>query len=567
MDGLLLGDRRKDQDSGGWMECIRELRLELTQLRGEVATLRRENLELRQQVGYWKSMHAAALKRIAVLEQENEHLRGENRRLQQQLFGKKSEKQTAADRSNFLDGFDDKDLSQTDSSAAPGPQKKQHGPKRRDFSHLPGREEIVELPKDQRSCPTCHKPFAVMTDTEDSEQIEIEVKAHRRVIRRRRYHKTCTCPGCQTVTAPVPAKLIPKSVLGTSVWVEILLAKYFNHQPTERLLTSWQLLGLDLADSTVNAGLERLQPLFTPIYEALQERNRLSAYQQADETRWLVFVETAGKQGHRWWLWVFNGEDTVVYVLDPYRSHDVPEGHFTAGVRVVLLVDRLASYKAMAPVKAGLIVLAFCWAHVRRDFIAVAKSYPEWKSWAIDWLKRIRDAYRVNRERLRRDSDHPKFVAADLQLRDVLEAMKQAAAEQLADPDLRQPCRKVLNSLQEHWTGLTRFVDDPRIPMDNNGSERRLRGPAVGRKNYYGSSAVWSGKLAMMLFSVFATLSLWKINPRHWLRWYLDACALAGGQAPSDIRPFLPWNMSDEQRQTLAKPIPAHDSPPTSNSS
>ena len=567
MDGLLLEERRKEPDSGDWIECFRELRLEMTQLCGEVAALRRENLELRQQVGYWKGMHARALERIAVLEQENEHLRGENRRLQQQLFGKKSEKQAAADRSNHIDGFNDKDLSEAESSAATSPKKKQRGPKRRDFSHLPGREEVVELPADQRSCPTCHKPFAVMTDTEDSEQIEIEVKAYRRVIRRRRYKKTCMCSNCQTMTAPVPAKLIPKSVLGTSVWVEILLAKYFNHQPTERLLASWQLLGLDPANSTVNAGLERLQPLFTPIYEALQGRNRLSAYQQADETRWLVFVETAGKQGHRWWLWVFNGEDTVVFVLDPRRSHDVPEGHFTAGVIVVLMVDRLASYKAMAPVKAGLIVLAFCWAHVRRDFIAVAKSFPELKPWAIDWLKRIRAAYRANRERLRSESGSPKFVAAEAQLRDVMEGMKQAAAKQLANPDLRQPCRKVLVSLQEHWTGLTRFVDDARIPMDNNGSERRLRGPALGRKNYYGSSAVWSGKLAMMLFSVFATLSLWKINPRHWLRWYLDACALAGGQAPSDIRPFLPWNMSEAQRQTMSQPIPPHDSAPTTNSS
>ena len=74
--------------------------------------------------------------------------------------------------------------------------------------------------------------------------------------------------------------------------------------------------------------------------------------------------------------WVFHGEDTVVYVLDPYRSRDVLEGHFTAGIRVVLMMDRRSSYKAMAPVKAGLIVLAFCGAHVRRDFISAAKSFP-----------------------------------------------------------------------------------------------------------------------------------------------------------------------------------------------
>jgi transposase len=561
MDGFLLEEPRKDLDSGDWMECVRELRSELTQLRDELDSLRRENLELRQQVGYWKSMHARAIERIAVLEQENEQLRGENRRLQQQLFGTKSEKQSAKDRSNHLDGFDDKD-----SSESLGAKKKQRGTQRRDFSHLPAQEELIELPADERLCPTCNKPF-VMTGTEDSEQIEIDVKAHRRVIRRQRYRKTCTCPGCQTITAPAPPKLIPKSLLGTSVWVEVLLAKYFNHQPTERLLASWELLGLNLAASTVNEGLQRLQPLFTPIYEALRERNRLSAYQQADETRWLVFVEMEGKQGHRWWLWVFNGEDTVVYVLDPYRSHDVPEGHFTAGIRVVLMVDRLASYKAMAPVKAGLILLAFCWAHVRRDFIAVAKGFPELKPWAIDWLKLIRQAYRCNRERVQHEDNTPEFAAADVQLRQVMDDMKAKAAEELAAVKPRLPCRKVLVSLQDHWTGLTRFVDDARIPMDNNASERSLRGAALGRKNYYGSGAAWSGQLAMMLFSVFATLQKWNINPRSWMRWYLDAGATTGGKVPSDIQPFLPWNLSEEQRRNLAEPIPSQDLEETPDSS
>jgi len=561
MDGLVLEDRRTDLDLGDWIDCVRELRAELAQFRVEVATLRRENLELRQQVGYWKGMHARALERIAVLEQENEHLRAENRRLQQQLFGKKSEKQSAQNRSNHLEGFDDKPAEPA------GEKKKQRGPKRRDFSKLPPKEEIIELPADERCCSTCQQPFATMTDTEDSEQIEIDVKAHRRVIRRKRYRKTCTCPGCYTITAPAPPKLIPKSLLGTSVWIDVLLAKYFNHQPTERLLASWALLGLDLAPSTVNAGLERLQPLFTPIYEALQERNRLSAYQQADETRWLVFVEKEGKQGHRWWLWVFNGQDTVVYVLDPYRSHEVPEGHFTAGVSVVLMVDRLASYKAMAPVKEGLILLAFCWAHVRRDFIAVAKGYPELKAWAIAWLKQIREAYRRNRERVQHEPLTPEYAAADVKLREVMDAMQTTAVEQLADPKLRLPCRKVLVSLQGHWTGLTRFVDDARIPMDNNASERSLRGAALGRKNYYGSGAEWSGQLAMMLFSLFATLKKWDLNPRRWLRAYLDACAATGGKAPNDLQPYLPWNLSEAQRQTMSEAIPPQDPEKPPNSS
>jgi hypothetical protein len=99
--------------------------------------------------------------------------------------------------------------------------------------------------------------------------------------------------------------------------------------------------------------------------------------------------------------------------------------------------------------------------------------------------------------------------------------------------------------------------------MDNNASERKVRGPAVGRKNYYGSGALWSGRLAAMLFSLFATLGLWKLNPRRWLTWYLQSCAEAGGKAPADLSSFLPWNMSPEQRATLAvapAPEPANSS-------
>jgi transposase len=73
-----------------------------------------------------------------------------------------------------------------------------------------------------------------------------------------------TCP--QTFTAPPAPKLIPKGLLGISVWVEILIDKFFSHRPTERLLVQWRLLGLDLAPGTVVGGLERLEPLFQPIY-------------------------------------------------------------------------------------------------------------------------------------------------------------------------------------------------------------------------------------------------------------------------------------------------------------
>lgn len=548
MAALLLEQRRIEPAIDERVPLLDQLRSELTQLRDEVNALRRDNLELRQQAGYWKSMHARALERLTAVEQDNERLRGHVARLNGQLFGQKSEKQSRKDRSNRLDGLDDADLSPTTAKRS------RKGSQRRDFSHLPGREEVIELPEAQRTCPRCGQPWRQRSDTEDSEQIEIEVQAYRRVLRRRRYQAACSCTGCQTRTAPLPAKLIPKSLLGTSVWVEILLDKYASHRPTERLLAAWELLGLGIAPSTVAGGLQRLVPLFEPLYQAIHERVRQSPYQQADETRWLVFVVQEGKEGYRWWLWVFLGRDAVVYVLDPRRSHDVPEGHFQTGVSVVLMVDRLASYKAMAPVKAGLVVLAFCWAHVRRDFIAVAKSFPELKPWALRWLRLIRQAYQHNARR-REQLGKAGFAEPDAALRSVMDALQAQAVEELSAAQLRQPCRKVLTSLQEHWTGLTRFVDDPLIPMDNNASERRLRGPAVGRKNYYGSAAEWSGQLAAMLFTLLATLSQWQINPRTWLRWYLDACASAGGRAPESVAGYLPWNLSAAQGEALRNPV------------
>ena len=546
MEDLLLEPELSTAYLPSVVELLERLRDEVVVLRAEVSVLRRENLELRQQAGYWQSRHADAVRRIAVLEQENAQLRGENRKLQDQLFARKSEKQTRRDRSNQL-----QDPSETPSPRPRGQQRGRPGPQRRDYSHLPVREQVTELPEAEQICPQCGRPLSAC-GSETSEQIEIETTVYRRVVQRRRYQRTCTCPGQRTFTAAQDPKLIPKGLLGVSVWAEILLDKFASHRPTERLLEQWRLRDLDLSAGTVTDGLRRLEPLFQPLVEALIQRNRQSVYTQADETRWLVFVETKDKAGYGWWLWVFGGTDTVVYVLDPTRSHAVPEQHFPADAQGVLLVDRYSAYKAMAQVKTGTLLLAFCWAHVRRDFVRVGKGWPELTPWALAWLQRIRELYQLNRQRLHDPSD----TAADAALRAAVAAMHACAATELADPALREPQRKVLTSLQQHWSGLTLFVDDPRIPMDNNVSERRLRGPALGRKNYYGSASLWSGRLAAALFSLLATLKLWHINPRRWLLWYLQSCAAAGGQAPTDIQPFLPWNLAPEKRAELGNESP-----------
>ena len=535
------------------------LRQELAEVRQEVVALRVENAHLRQQVGYYKSMHERAVARLVEKDAEIEQLKGRVRQLESERFGRHSEKAAASDRGNTLPGEKDQ-APGVASAAAPkrtrGQQPDRPGPKRRGREHLPVVEEFVELTDAQGTCPRCGEPLGA-NGSEDSEQIEIEIRAYRRCIRRRRGQRKCSCGGPRTVVAPSPPKLIPKGALGTSVWVELLLGKFLCHQPIERQLAAWRRRDLDLAAGTIADGLQRLEPMFTPLYEALLARATAAGFTQADETRWLVFIEQSGKTGHRWWLWAFLTDEVAAFRLDPTRSHEVPEKHFadrdcTSDSPLVLLVDRYSAYKAMESVQEGQIVLAFCWAHVRRDFVRVGKGWTELLPWALAWLQRIRDLYHCQRQRLSHAADTAEFAAADAGLRACLAQMHDQAVQELADPKLREPCRKALTSLQEHWSGLTRFVDDLRIPLDNNAAERVQRGPAVGRKNYYGSGSLWSGRLAAMMFSLLATLKLHGLNERKWLTWFLHSCAAAGGRTPADIQPFLPWNLTPQQRANLA---------------
>lgn len=539
---------------------LAEVRQESAEARQELVALRIENANLRQQVGYYKSMHERAVTRLIEKDAEIEQLKGRVRQLESERFGRQSEKAAARDRSNSLPGEKDAPGAASDSAPAPkrsrGQQKDRPGPKRRKNERLPVTEEFIELSDSQCACPRCGEPLAA-NGSEDSEQIEIEVRAYRRRIRRRRGQRKCSCGGPRTVVAPLPPKLIPKGALGTSVWVELLLGKHLSHQPIERQLAAWRRLNLNLSAGTIADGLKRLEPMFTSLYEALLARAAAAGFAQADETRWLVFIDQEGKTGHRWWLWAFLTDEVAAFRLDPTRSHDVPEKHFAARVDgpadgpLVLMVDRYSAYKAMGLVHEGQILLAFCWAHVRRDFVRVGKGWTELVPWAVAWLQRIRQLYHDQRQRLSHAAGTAEFAAADAALRTTLAQMRDQAVQELADSKLRPPCRKALISLQEHWLGLTRFVDDLRIPLDNNAAERVQRGPAVGRKNYYGSGSLWSGRLVAMMFSVLATLKLHGLNERKWLRWFLDSCAGSGSRSPADIQPFLPWNLTTAQRANL----------------
>jgi transposase len=508
-------------------------------------------IEYKQQSSYWESQFQKFKSREDELKKEVEKLKAKLRKREQQLFGNRSEKQ-----STKPDGKrEDKAPKKKRGQQADNP-----GPSRRDYNGLAEFEEIVELGETERQCPCCHLPYQELAGTEDSEVLEIiNVQAHRRIIRRKRYKRQCRCknnPFPQIITVPPMERPFPKSKLGITIWAHILIQKYEYQNPLNRILSHLTLCDLSLSSGTVTGGLNQLLPLLTPIYDGIASHNCTAVHWHADETSWKVFEKVEGKDSFRWFLWIFQNQESVVYKISPSRSSRVLKEYFgedhDGGI---LNVDRYSAYKVIA--KAGVFILAFCWSHVRRDFLDYSKAYPKQDSWGLAWVERIGHLYHINNVRVQNKPDSRAFKESDHQLREAIKAMSKQMESEMKDQMILPSAKKLLKSLSKHWQGLTVFVDHPEIPMDNNIAERGLRSSVLGRKNYYGSGSVWSAELAAVMFTILKTLKLWDINPQTWLLAYLQECAMRSGCAPDRIEPFLPWNMSASLRQLMAQP-PRH---------
>jgi len=224
----------------------------------------------------------------------------------------------------------------------------------------------------------------------------------------------------------------------------------------------------------------------------------------------------------------------------------VIEGALDTIVSGIISCDRYSAYKCFARQRPG-VILAFCWVHQRRDFLELANAHPDLRAWAFVWIDAIAELYHLNKLRLQTEVDSTQRLGAQATLECAIQAMAQRRELALADMKLAEPPAKVLQSMHNHWAGLTVFVAHPEIPMDNNVAERGMRTPVVGRKNFFGSGCEWSGELAATMYSLFATLKIYGINARTWLVTYLQACADNGNAAPAELSAFLPWMMDDKR--------------------
>lgn len=526
----------------------------------EFSEIKKAWIELRLQANYWKTQHAKAVERearlkiyaqmleksvseqavqIKSLTKQVEDLTAQVAWLKQRVFGQKTEQTKIVPSDN-----DDENLSAE--KLPRGQQKGTKGHGRRLRTNLPTVEIIHDLKEHEKRCPRCKLPFIDSFKTEDSEEIHYEISLVRRVHKRKSYLRTCNCTVVPAIiTAPPAAKLIPKGMFSTEFWVYILSEKFLFQRPMSRVLQTLALEGLDISSGTVTGGLGNIKDLLYPLYTRILEKSRTAKHWHIDETRWMMFVTVEGKTGYKWWLWVVITRQTVVYILDPSRSAAVPKNHLPDNPKGIISADRYSVYKSLLSENLR---IAFCWGHVRRDYTRIHDTRPKLRLWAKEWLDRINKIFHLNNQRLEVISDKNKFSAADKTLRNALDLMEQTYEKELKYNDLHPVKRKALKSLKDHWTGLLIFADHPEIPMDNNLSERNLREPVLGRKNYYGCAALWSGDLTASLWTIFQTARLNNIHPKEYLKHYLYACAKNGGQPPENIADFLPWNLSKEQK-------------------
>ena len=422
-----------------------------------------------------------------------------------------------------------------------------------------------DLADDEKVCPVCGQLHQRLAFTEESEILEVEVRAHRRRIRRAVYRRGCQCEGGGglIIASPEP-RVYPKATLGVSVWTEVLLDKYLYLRPTYRLCQALTDRGLPLSPGTLTDGLRRLEPRFAPLLAALPEKQLSEPHGHGDETRWEVFEAVEGKVGHRWYLWVFRSASVVFYRLEPTRGAEVPKAHLRElrGEALIFSCDRYSASKCLAK-EIGVIILAFCWAHVRRDFLQLARGYPKLSDWALGWVEEIGRLYHLHGQRLPYydrqhplDAQSPPYRAHQQALETHLSTLAERCERERADEPLHPAAETVLTSLGEHWAGLTVFASHPDIPMDNNPGEQVLRLPVTGRKNFYGSGSLWSARLAAAILPVLQPIRLWGLNPHHWLYRWFQACADHGGQPPTDLSPFLPWAMTEGRHRALSQPLP-----------
>ena len=405
----------------------------------------------------------------------------------QALFGTSSEKQSR---------------SAKDSEKEPSKPRTGHGPKPQ--PSLPIEEVLFELDEADRMCPKCGGELGEMTGQFEEADVVDVVSREFRIKREKRQKYVCSCGEC-IETALGSDKPIPGGRYSLAFAATVARDKYEDHAPLARQVKQMARLGLAVTSQTLWDQILALSRHLWPSHQALRQFVLDDTVIGMDETPWRLLAKGKTK---KWWVWSLCRPEAVYYEIAPTRS--------TAEIKALLgdysgvvMCDGFSSYPSFVRGRDGPgdLVLANCWAHVRRYYVKAEPNYPV----AREMIDLIAQLYVLEAGAGLDERTSIRQEKSSL----IIEEIQAWLLVQHALP--KSSLGKAITYTSKLWPGLKRFLTDPRVPLDNNATERSIRGIAVGRKNHYGSKSQRGTEVAALYYSLVESAKLTGIDPGTYL--------------------------------------------------
>src|SRR4051794_17040517 len=346
----------------------------------------------------------------------------------------------------------------------------------------------------------------------------------------------------RTVSCKLRRRRLIEGGLPTEATVaQVLVSKYADHLPLYRQAQIYARQGINLDRSTLADWVGHAAWHLRPLHERLLMRLRQLPRLFADETTAPVLDPGRGrtKTGQ---LWAYAADDrpwggldppVVAYVYAPDRKAERPIAHLE-GFKGVLQVDGYAGYRKLA--EGGDVRLAFCWSHVRRNFYELATPGPA--PIASEALKHIAALYAVEKDIRGRGTDERR-AARQQKSKPLVDAFEPWLRSKLALISQKSKLAEAIRYALSRWEGLTRFIDDGRIELDNNTVERSIRLIALNRKNALYAGSDGGAEHWATIASLIETCKLNDVDPLAYLTDVLTR--IVNGHPNSDIDQLLPW--------------------------
>jgi transposase len=353
---------------------------------------------------------------------------------------------------------------------------------------------------------------------EESEMIDV-IEVDYRLVKVKQQKYVCKCGGC-VETAFGPDRALPGSRYSLAFAIKVLVDKWLDHIPLERQCRILERHGLIVTSQTLWGLAYALAQRLSPVDEALFMYVKAQPVIGLDQTSW---PRLDGQAAKPWQMWCLTAPGAVVHRIRDDKSAETFKA-LVGDYQGTIVADALSTHEAGARDGPG-IRLAGCWAHVFRRFDEAKFDHPDAEQ-ALAWIGALYDIDDGGEKDLEKIGALRRSEAPE-----ILAKLKPWLLERASQTHLS--IGKAAAYTLGIWDRLTLFVDDVRIPLDNNATERAIRGPVVGRKNHHGSKSRRGTQVAATLYSILETVKLHAVEPAA----YLTAAVRAADQGEV----LLPW--------------------------